>query len=461
MPMARTAARESSKLVLPMLKTSDSGFERAFAKLVNRREEGQDDVAKTVRRIIDRVRSHGDSELRALTKKFDGATLGAFEVGREEFEEAGEAIDPADRAALGKAAMRVRDFHRKRIPSSWEVREEGGGVFGTRVRPLQRVGIYVPGGKAVYPSSVIMNAVPASVVEVPEIIMVSPPGPDGKLRPEVLIAAKVAGVHRVFKVGGAQAVAALAYGTETVPRVDKIVGPGNIYVATAKKMVFGDVDIDSEAGPTEVVVIADRSATPAWLAADLISQAEHDELAQAILITPLKSLATRVADQISKQLKTLERAKIARKSLATRGAIIVAKDMAECVALANRYAPEHLLIASDDADRIGKEIQNAGAIFFGHYTPIAVGDYLAGPNHVLPTGGSARFFSPLGVEDFLKRTSMVRFEPPKLRELGLDVMRLAEMEGLTGHGRSVDLRLQKIRRARREREAAREAELEL
>jgi histidinol dehydrogenase len=275
------------------------------------------------------------------------------------------------------------------------------------------------------------------------------------------MAAKVAGVHRVFKVGGAQAVAALAYGTETIPRVDKIVGPGNAYVAAAKKMVFGQVDIDGEAGPTEVLVIADRTATPAWLAADLISQAEHDELAQAILITPLKAVATRVQDQVAKQLKTLDRAKIARKSLASRGAVIVAKDMAECIALANEYASEHLVIACDDAEKISKEITNAGAIFLGHYTPVAVGDYLAGPNHVLPTGGSARFFSPLGVEDFLKRTSVIRFEPPKLRELGLDVIRLAEMEGLTGHGRSVDLRLQKIRRARREREAAREAELEI
>jgi len=454
-------ARESAKAILPVLETKHDGFDRAFAKLVRRREEVQDDVTKTVRRIIDRVREVGDDEVRALTKKFDGASIDAFEVGRNEFDEAGETIDPADRAALGKAAMRVREFHRKRIPSSWEVREEGGGVFGTRVRALQRVGIYVPGGKAVYPSTVIMNAIPASVVEVPEIIMVSPPGPDGKLRPEVLMAARVAGVHRVFKCGGAQAIAALAYGTESIPRVDKIVGPGNIYVATAKKMVFGDVDIDSEAGPTEVVAIADRSATPAWLAADLISQAEHDELAQAILITPVKALVARVQEQIAKQLKTLERAKIARKSLASRGAIIVAKDMAECVALSNQYAPEHLVIASNDADRIAKDVTNAGAIFLGHYTPVAVGDYLAGPNHVLPTGGSARFFSPLGVDDFLKRTSVIRFEPPKLRELGLDVIRLAAMEGLTGHGRSVDLRLQKIRRARREREAAREAEFEL
>ncbi|MEM7410123.1 MAG: histidinol dehydrogenase [Myxococcota bacterium] len=454
------AARETSKAI-PLLRTADSGFERAFEKLLQRRDIGEEDVAKTVRKIVERVREHGDDEVFALTKKFDGADLEELEVTPAEFEEAGELIDPADRAALGKAAMRVREFHRKRIPSSWEIREEGGGTFGTRVRPLHRVGIYVPGGKAVYPSSVIMNAVPASVVEVPEIVMASPPDADGKLRPEVLMAAKVAGVHRVFKMGGAQAVAAMAFGTDTVPRVDKIVGPGNIYVATAKKEVFGEVGIDSEAGPTEVLVIADRSANPAWLAADLISQAEHDELAQAILVTPLKSIATRVQDQIAKQLKTLDRAKIAKKALATRSAVILAKDMAQCIEISDRYAPEHLLIASDDADKISKEIQNAGAIFLGHYTPVAVGDYLAGPNHVLPTGGSARFFSPLGVDDFLKRTSIVRFEPPKLRELGLDVVRLSEMEGLTGHGRSVEMRLQKIRRARREREAAREAEAEL
>jgi histidinol dehydrogenase len=290
--------------------------------------------------------------------------------------------------------------------------------------------------------------------------MASPPGPDGKLRPEVLMAAKVAGVHRVFKMGGAHAVAAMAYGTQTVPRVDKIVGPGNVYVATAKRMVFGDVAIDTEAGPTEVMVIADRTANPAWVAADLVSQAEHDEMAQAILLTPAKALIPRVRDQIAKQLKTLDRAKIATKSLQTRGALIACKNMDECIALANRYASEHLIVAADDPDPIAKQIVNAGAIFLGHYTPVAVGDYLAGPNHVLPTGGTARFFSPLCVDDFLKKTIVTRFEPPKLRELGLDVMRLADIEGLSGHRISVDLRLQKIRRARREREAAREAEAE-
>jgi len=454
-------ASRTTKGIVSVLRSEDAGFEAAFDKLVRRREDDAEDVEKVVRRIIERVREGGEEELLACIKKFDKASLDVIEVQPEEFEEAGETIDPADRAALGKAAMRVREFHRKRIPSSWEVREEGGGVFGHRVRPLQRAGIYVPGGKAVYPSTVIMNAIPASVVEVPEIIMATPPGPDGKIRPEVLIAAKVAGVHRVFKMGGAHAVAALTFGTESVPAVDKIVGPGNVYVATAKRLVFGEVDIDSEAGPTEVLVIADRTATPAWVAADLISQAEHDEQAQSILVTPVKSMVTRVQDQITKQLKTLERSKIAKKSLQERGALVAVKNMDECIELANRYAPEHLVIASDDAETISKQIQNAGAIFLGHYTPVAVGDYLAGPNHVLPTGGTARFFSPLGVEHFLKRTSVTRFEPPKLRELGLDVMRLAEMEGLTGHGHSVDLRLQKIRRARREREAAREAEAEL
>jgi len=333
--------------------------------------------------------------------------------------------------------------------------------MGQRVRPLARVGIYVPGGKAAYPSTVIMNAVPASVVEVPEIVMATPPGADGRIRPEVLMAARVAGVHRIFKMGGAQAIAALAYGTESVPAVDKVVGPGNVWVAAAKRLVFGDVAIDCEAGPTEVLVVADRNATPAWVAADLISQAEHDEASHAVLVTWIKPLVPRVQEQVEKQLAKLDRAKIARKALQTNGVIVVARDVDEALELADRYAPEHMVLAMDSAESVLKRVRNAGTIFLGHYTPVAVGDYMAGPNHVLPTGGTARFFSPLGVEDFLKRMSFVRFEPPKLRELGADVIRLAQLEGLGGHGQSVELRLQKIRRARREREAAREAEVEL
>jgi histidinol dehydrogenase len=305
-----------------------------------------------------------------------------------------------------------------------------------------------------------MNAIPASVVEVPEIILATPPGPDGQVKPEVLMAARVAGVHRVFKMGGAHAVAAMAFGTQSVPRVDKIVGPGNVYVATAKRLVFGEVGIDCEAGPSEVLIVADRTATPAWMAADLLSQAEHDELACAVLVTNSKALVPRVQEAVAKQLKSMERAKIAEAALSRAGAIIVTKDIDEAVTLANRYAPEHLLLALDEPDAALKRVTNAGAIFIGHYTPVALGDYLAGPNHVLPTGGTARFFSPLGVEDFLKRTNFVRFEPAKLRELGADVIRLAALEGFTGHGESVELRLQKIRRARREREAAREAALE-
>ncbi|MDX1649088.1 MAG: histidinol dehydrogenase [Myxococcota bacterium] len=454
------ASRASRSRPLTLLQTADAGFERSFARFLERREELDAGLERTVRRIVDRVRDGGDDEVLALTRKLDKAKLDALEVDRKEWEEACERVDPADRAAIGKAAMRVREFHRKRVPSSWEMREEGGAYMGQRVRPLARVGIYVPGGKASYPSSVVMSAVPASVVEVPEIVMATPPGPDGSIRPEVLMAARVSGVHRVFKMGGAQAVAALAYGTASVPRVDKITGPGNAYVQMAKRMVFGQVDIDSEAGATEVLIVADRSATPAWVAADLISQAEHEEGAGAVLVTHVKSLATRVQDAVEKQLRELDREPIARKALAANGAVVLTKDLEESIALANRYAPEHLVLAVDAPDAALKRVENAGTVFLGHYSPVAVGDYLAGPNHVLPTGGTARFFSPLGIEDFLKRTAFVRFEPPKLRELGGDVIRLAAMEGLTGHGTSVELRLQKIRRARREREAAREAESE-
>ncbi len=455
------ASRASKAGILKVIEASDASFERALEKLCRRREEREEGTAKVVQKIVAAVKSGGDDEIRALTKKFDGATLTGLEVEREEWEEACEAVDGADRAALGKAAMRVREFHKKRIPSSWEMREEGGGFMGQRVRALHRVGLYVPGGKASYPSTVIMNAVPASVVEVPEIIMATPPQADGSIRKEVLMAAKVAGVHRVFKMGGAQAVAALSFGTASVPRVDKIVGPGNAYVQEAKRQLFGEVDIDSEAGATEVLVIADKSATPAWVAADLISQAEHEEGASAIFVTHLKSMVGRVQDQIAKQLKGLAREKIARASLKANGCVVITKDLDQSLEVANRYASEHLVLAVDNPDAMLKRVENAGTVFLGHYTPVAVGDYLAGPNHVLPTGGTARFFSPLGIEDFLKRTAFVRFEPPKLRELGADVIRLAEMEGFTGHGASVELRLQKIRRARREREAAREAEMEI
>lgn len=452
------AAKATPKL-MRVLKADSAKFAEEWAQVCARREDSVLNVEADVAKIIASVRLSGDEALLNFIKKFDRAKLDKIEVTNDEWDDACDAVDSADRAAIGKAAMRVREFHSKRIPSSWEMREEGGGFMGQRVRPLARVGLYVPGGKAVYPSSVVMNAIPASVVEVPEIVMATPPEKDGSIKPEVLMAARVAGVHRVFKMGGAHAVAAMAYGTDTVPRVDKIVGPGSIWVATAKKQVFGQVGIDSEAGPTEVCIVADRSATPAWIAADLISQAEHDELAQSILITHVKGLVTRVQDQVKRQLAVLDRKEIATQSIKSRGAIVVTKNLAESMRIADEYAPEHLLLAVEDPETTSKSVQNAGAIFLGHYTPVAVGDYIAGPNHVIPTGGTARFFSPLSVDDFLKRTSFMKFEPPKLRELGADIVRLANVEGLSGHGASVELRLQKIRRARREREAAREAEL--
>lgn len=452
-------AAKATKKLMRVFKSDDAKFADDWASVCNRRVDSVLDVEEDVAKILAAVRKDGDKALLGFVKKFDGADVENIEVSPEEWEAGCDQVDSADRAAIGKAAMRVREFHRKRIPSSWEMREEGGGYMGQRVRPLARVGLYVPGGKALYPSSVVMNAIPASVVEVPEICMVTPPREDGMITPEVLMAAKVAGVHRIFKMGGAHAVAALAYGTESVPRVDKITGPGSVWVATAKKQVFGQVGIDSEAGPTEVCIVADKSATPAWLAADLISQAEHDELAQAVLITHVKGLITRVQDQLTRQLKDLDRADIAKKSITARGAIIQTKNLAESIRLSEEYASEHLVLAVEDPEKVSKEIENAGAIFLGHYTPVAVGDYMAGPNHVLPTGGTSRFFSPLGVEDFMKRTSFMKFEPPKLRELGADIVRLANVEGLTGHGASVELRLAKIRRARREREAARDLEL--
>ena len=452
------AAKATGKL-MRVFKSDDAKFAENWQSVCDRRADSVLDVEKDVAKIIADVRSGGDEALLAFVKKFDGASLEDLEVTNDEWDEGCEQVDGADRAAIGKAAMRIREFHRKRIPSSWEMREEGGGYMGQRVRPLARVGLYVPGGTAVYPSSVIMNAIPASVVEVPEIVMCTPPESDGTVRPEVLMAARVAGVHRVFKMGGAHAVAALAFGTESVPRVDKITGPGSVWVATAKKQVFGQVGIDSEAGPTEVCIVADRSATPAWIAADLISQAEHDELAQVVLITHVKGLVARVQEQLTRQIKALDRSDIAKKSIKARGAIIVTKNLAQSIELANEYASEHLVLAVEDPEKTSKDVVNAGAIFLGHYTPVAVGDYMAGPNHVLPTGGTARFFSPLSVEDFMKRTTFMKFEPPKLRELGADIVRLANVEGLTGHGVSVELRLQKIRRARREREAAREVEL--
>lgn len=452
------ASRATTKL-LRVLKADDASFAEEWAKLCERSESSQVDVESDVREIIGAVRKQGDAAVLADVKRATGAKLKSLEVTREEWDEACEAVDPTDRAAIGKAAMRIRAFHRKRIPSSWEMREEGGAYMGQRVRPLDSVGIYLPTEECARPTSVIMYTTPASVVEVPEIILTTAPDKNGKVNPEILMAARVAGVHRVFKATGAAAVSAMAIGTESIPRVDKIIGPGELEGSTAKRLLMGDVGIDTEVGSSEVCIIADSSATPAWIAADLISQAERSANSQQILITHSKPIATRVLEQLTRQVKTLDRADIAKAALTDNGAIIVTKSQNDSIELANQYAAERLVLALKDPDPAHKLVKNAGAVFLGHYTPVAVGDYLAGPNHALPTGGSARFLSPLGVDDFLKRTAFLRFEPPKLRELGAEVIRLGAVEGVAGPGRSVDLRLQKIRRVRREREAAREAEI--
>jgi histidinol dehydrogenase len=446
-------ASRAAKL-LRVVKSDEPRFEATFEELRDRVEIPG--APKDVRKVLERVREAGDEELWARLPKATRSKIAALEVDREEWDEACERLDGGDRAVLGKAAMRVRDFHRKRIPSSWEMREEGGGYFGHRVRALDRVGIYVDASDLRAPSTVVMSTVPASIVEVPESVLTVAPGRDGRIARAILTAARVAGVHRVFKVGGAPAIAALAFGTETIPAVDKIVGSGDGLVEAAKTAVSGRVSVSASRGPRELCIVADRSATPPWLAADLLSLAEQHEDARIVLITHTKALVARVQDHLVRQVKTCERAKIAKACLSTRGVVLVTRNLQESITLANRYAPERLVLAIEDPEGALKMVQNAGSIFLGHYTPVAVGDYLAGPNSVLPTDGSARFASPLGVEEFLKRTSFIKFEPPKLRELGAEAIRLAALEGLGSHGNAIDLRLQKIRRARREREAARD-----
>ncbi|MDH4016232.1 MAG: histidinol dehydrogenase [Actinomycetota bacterium] len=455
--MAATTAAKALKVI----KQSDTEFEESWRKICDRRAAANAALFEEVAERIEKIRVGGDRALIAAIEQHDGVELDRVEVTPAEWDLGCESVPSGDRAAIGKAAMRIREFHRKRIPSSWEMREEGGGYMGQRVRPLARVGVFVCGAERQNPSSVIMNTTPASVVEVPEIVLATPADESGTVPPEILMAARVSGVHRVFKMGGAHALAALAHGTVSVPRVDKIVGSGGADVAAAKQQLYGVISVAAESGgPRELCIIADKGATPSWIAADLISQAEYAEDGRILFVTHVKGLVTKVVDQLTRQLKALGPAgKSAKKVLASGGIAIVTKKLEDSIALANEYAPEHLVLAVDQPEIVSKLVENAGAIYMGHYTPVAVGEYLAGPNHVLPRGGTARFFSPLGVDDFLKRTSFVKFEPPKLRELGLDVIRLAEVEGNLAHGKAIDLRLQRIRRARREREAAREAEL--
>ena len=394
-----------------------------------------------------RILKFSESDFAALfelTAKFDRLQLDAdsLEVTEAEIDAAMQAVSAAALNALQLAAERIADYHAKQKQETWLSTDEADVMVGQMVRPLDRIGIYVPGGKASYPSSVLMNAVPAKVAGVPEVIMVVPM-PGGEVNPHVLAAAHLAGVDRIFKLGGAQAVAALAYGTATVPRVDKITGPGNIYVATAKQLVFGQVDIDMIAGPSEILVINDGSGNPAHIAADLLSQAEHDELASAVLVTSCEKMAKAVQAEVEKQLKQLSRQAIARQAIDDYSAIILAQDLDEAIAFSNRIAPEHLELAVDNPFAILPQIKHAGAIFMGHHTPEAAGDYLAGPNHTLPTGGTARFFSPLSLDDFVKKSSIVSFSAAGLQRLGQEIVQIAELEGLEAHAKSVSIRLKK------------------
>ena len=425
------------------LNAAEPDFNRKLDALLAFDESSNEEVHATVADIIGRVRKEGDAALLEFTRRFDRhEPLGAadLELPKEALLAASANLPPDIAHALRTAAERIRAYAEHQKLESWSYTESDGNRLGQQVTPLDRVGIYVPGGKAAYPSSVLMNAIPAKVAGVPEIVMVVPT-PHGETNPLVLAAAHIAGVDRVFLVGGAQAVAALAYGTDTVPRVDKIVGPGNIYVATAKKLVFGQVGIDMIAGPSEILVISDGGTDPDWLAMDLFSQAEHDEDAQAILIATDASHLDAVEASIRRLLPTLERAEVIRASLSQRGALILARDLDQAAAVANRIAPEHLELSVANPDALLGKIRNAGAIFMGRHTAEALGDYCAGPNHVLPTSGTARFSSPLGVYDFQKRSSLIFCSPMGSGTLAQTASVLARGEGLTAHARSAEYRI--------------------
>lgn len=396
-----------------------------------------------VEAILSAVKARGDAALLEFTERFDGARLQVPElaVPAAEYDAAERTVGPVTVRALRYAAERIEAFHRHGLPRSWWVEDANGSRLGQQVRPLDRVGIYVPGARAAYPSTVLMTAVPARVAGVPEIVLVSPPAQDKSLNAAVLAAARVAGVTEAYRVGGAQAIAALAYGTETIRRVDKVVGPGNIYVALAKSKVFGQVGIDMVAGPSEVLVVADATADPQWIAADLLAQAEHDPMARAVLLTPAAGLIEDVAKALDEQLARLARGAVAAKALENNGALVLTRDLDEAVAIANALAPEHLELQVDDPFALLPRVRHAGAIFLGRHTPEVIGDYVAGPNHVLPTGGTARFSSALGVEDFVKRSSLIHYSQKGLKEAWPHVEALARVEGLQGHGAAAEVRL--------------------
>jgi histidinol dehydrogenase len=433
----------TAAIAIRRLNAADQDFAQHLDRLLSWESVSDDAVNHRVLDIIKAVRERGDAAVVEFTKQFDGldvASMADLILPRERLELALTRITPEQRSALEKAAERVRSYHERQKQDSWTYTEADGTVLGQKVTPLDRAGLYVPGGKASYPSSVLMNAIPAKVAGVLEVVMVVPT-PRGEINELVLAAACIAGVDRVFTIGGAQAVAALAYGTESVPPVDKIVGPGNIYVATAKRHVFGKVGIDMIAGPSEILVVCDGQTDPDWIAMDLFSQAEHDEDAQSILVSPDAAFLDRVAESIAKLLPTLERESIARTSLEGRGALIQVADMAQAIEVANRIAPEHLELSVENPEEYLPLIRHAGAIFMGRYTAEALGDYCAGPNHVLPTSGTARYSSPLGVYDFQKRSSIIHCSAAGASELGKIASVLARGESLTAHARSAEYRI--------------------
>lgn len=412
--------------------------------LLKRSPNQYPEYEKRVAAILEEVKKDSDKALFAFTKKFDGADITAenIVVTEEEIEEAYELVDTSLIEIIRKAKENIRVYHEKQKQYSWFDSKPNGTMLGQKVTPLHRVGVYVPGGKAVYPSSVLMNILPAKVAGVDEIIMTTPPGKDGNVNPNTLVAAKEAGVDVIYKAGGAQAIAAMAYGTESIPKVDKIVGPGNIYVALAKKAVYGHVNIDSIAGPSEILVIADETANPRYVAADLLSQAEHDELASAILVTTSEELAKKVSEQVEIFVEELTRTEIMRKSLDNYGYILVADTMEDVIDIANEIASEHLEIMTKNPYDVMTKIRNAGAIFIGEYSSEPLGDYFAGPNHVLPTNGTAKFFSPLSVDDFIKKSSIIAYSREALEEIHLDIEHFAEAEKLTAHANSIKVRFE-------------------
>ncbi|MDX9820431.1 MAG: histidinol dehydrogenase [Syntrophales bacterium] len=423
------------------IRTGDPAFEKLFDHIRKRGRTFDEGLMRTVQSIVQDVAARGDEALFDYTERFDGCRLDSRSavVSGDEWDEAAALVAAEDAEALRLAADRIERFHRIQVAESWFTREKDGVGWGQRILPLPRVGVYAPGGLAVYPSTVLMAAIPARLAGVEEIYLASPTKGRG-VHPLIAAAARIAGVTKIFKVGGAQAIAALAFGTRTVPAVDKIVGPGNVYVAAAKRLVYGIVAVDMIAGPSEILIVSDGGTPAAWIAADLLAQAEHDETASAVLVTPDDVFAGEVALEVEKQLKLLPRNAIAVRSLKKFGAIVITENIDQAMEIADRFAPEHLELCLEDPERVLHKVRHAGAVFLGSYTPEAVGDYLGGPNHILPTGGTARFASPLGVYDFVRRMNVLSFSPEALAGYGGAAVRLAEREGLQGHGRSIAVR---------------------